>query len=359
MNYQYWNGFTDSRFGYGSMLSGFLDACPEGVVFDEKASVDVYMGVPFAKKGWLKGAHRVCFTMWETDQLPGSFIRWVGQYDQIVVPCEHNREVFDGWHDDVSVVPLGVDNQFWVPAGSPSGPFKFIAGGSLWGRKGLDLVVKAFRQAHLPDAVLEIKAAPHASDVPVNVESGHIKLLRQWMSLEDQRDWFRSGHVYVAPARGEGFGLMPLQAIASGVPTILTATSGQAQFSHLATGVVPHRKVASPSGGRWDEADLDDLVGLMRDHYNRWDHYRQQALHNASTVGQFSWGEASRKLSEAVPAGKKLRSDQFIYPDVQLTVTFKRDVKADIGKHHYRFKKGETATIPEGVHQVLFDAGAI
>lgn len=341
------------------MLAGFLDAVPAGVKIDDRATVDVYMGVPFAKKGWLKGVHRVCFTMWETDKLPGSFMRWLGQYDQIIVPCEHNVEVFGGFHSDVSAVPLGVDTGFWSPGVDPSGPFKFIAGGSLWERKGLDLVVKAFDRLRLPDAVLEIKAAPHASDVPSRDLGVNVSLLRSWMSKDAQRDWFRSGHVYVAPARGEGFGLMPLQAIAAGIPTILTATSGQAQFAHLATGVVSHRKVGSSAGGRWDEADVDDLAGLMLDHYRRWSHYREVALHNSQMVEQFSWGEASRKLIEALPVGKLSRQTEFLYPDVKLTVTFKRAVNADIGRQRYVFKAGETATIPEGVHQVLYDAGAI
>lgn len=359
MNYQYWDGYRDPRFGYGSMLHGFLDAVPAGVKIDERATVDVHMGIPSSKKGWLKGTHRVCFTMWETDLLPDGFSRWLGQYDQILVPCEHNVELFGAFHGDVSAVPLGVDTGFWSPGADPMGPFKFIAGGSLWERKGLDLVVEAFNRLALPGAVLEIKAAPHAQDVPKKVPGDNVKLLRNWMSKEEQREWVRSAHVWVAPARGEGFGLMPLQAIASGVPTILTASSGQAQFSHLGTGVVPHRKMPCVLGGNWDEGDVGVLMELMRDHFDRWSFYREMALHNSQMVEQFSWGEATRKLIAAVPTGRINKNTTFIRPNVQVTATFKRAVKADIANHRYVFKAGETATIPEGVHQVLYDAGAI
>ena len=360
MNYQFWNGVPDPRYGYGSMLSGFLGHVPEGVKITEKATVDILMSVPFAKEKWLNGVHRVCFTMWETDKLPGSFIRWLPQYDLILVPCQHNVELFSQHHPDVKYVPLGVDTEFWTPSADPTGKFRFIAGGSLWMRKGLDAVVAAFKQARLPDAELIIKAAPHARDVPDKVESDNIKLLRNWMSLEEQRDWFRSGHVYLAPARGEGFGLMPLQAISSGVPTILSDSSGQAQFAHLGTGVVSHRKSSSPSGGNWDEPNVGHLVELMRDHYQRWDHHRQRALLNATYVADsFSWNKAAEKLVEAVPVGRLSKATTFIQADVQVTVTFAKNVEADIGKHHYSFRKGETATIPEGVHQVLYDAGMI
>lgn len=360
MNYQNWNGVTDRRFGYGSMLGGFVDHLPDGVSLSGKASVDVSMGVPFGKDTWLSGAYRVCFTMWETDQLPGSFIRSVGVYDQIVVPCEHNRQVFDGWHRNVSVVPLGVDTNFWVPSADPQGRFKVLAGGSLWGRKGLDLVVEAFRKARLPGALLEIKAAPHARDVPQIRLDDNVRLIRSWMGLEEQRDWFRSGHVFLAPARGEGFGLMPLQAIASGTPTIVSNTSGQKEFAHLATGVIPTRPVPSPLGGRWDEANVDAMVDLLRDHYQRWDHHRQRSLLNSTYVADcFSWEEASRKLVDTLPVGRLLKTSKTVTPEQTVTVVFNRDVKADIGPHRYQFRKGETATIPAGVHQVLYDAGAI
>lgn len=359
MNYQHWDGYRDPRFGYGSMLHGFLDAVPTGVKIDERATVDVHVGVPASKKGWLKGVHRVCFTMWETDQLPDWFRLYLNQFDQILVPCDHNVELFGAFHDDVTAVPLGVDTKFWSPGADPSGPFKFIAGGSLWMRKGLDLVVEAFDRLALPNAVLEIKAAPHAQDVPKRRLGENIRLLRNWMSIEDQRDWFRSGHVWVAPARGEGFGLMPLQAIATGIPTILTATSGQEQFSHLATAVVPHQKAPSSLGGNWDEADVGDLAEAMKDHYDNWDRYRKMGLQNAKLASEFTWGKAAEKLVSAVPVGRLSKQTEFVRPDVQVSATFRRAVNADIGASHYRFKAGETAIIPIGVHKVLTDSGAI
>lgn len=360
MNYQNWIGVNDPRYGYGSMLKGFVDHAPDGVTLNSKASVEVYMGVPYVKGSWLKDAHRVCFTMWETDKLPADFIRWLGQYDQILVTCEHNVEVFSRHHDVVTSVPLGVDQTIWRPTREPvDGPFRFHAGGSLWGRKGLDVVVEAFRRLNLKNAELHLKVAPHAKDVPTRPMPANVVLHRQWMDLDTQVDWFQQGHVYVAPARGEGFGLMPLQAISCGIPTILSDTSGQKQFAHLATGVIPTQKTKSPLGGFWDEPDLRGLMELMRDHYDRWDYLRQQAIATVPDVDEFSWKRAAEKLVASVPVGKLLKHNKTVEPDVMVKVTFAKNVVADIGKHHYRFQKGETAMITEGVHQVLYDAGML
>ena len=164
MNYQSWNGVPDIRVGYGSMLKGFIDHAPKGVVFDDNASVNVHMMLPEMVKGWRQGQHRVIFTMWETDELPTVIKPWLHEYDQVLVPCQHNVDLFSKWHHDVTMVPLGVDLKFWRQAPPTTGSkFRFAAGGSLWHRKGLDLVVKAFTELNLSDAELHIKAAPPIS----------------------------------------------------------------------------------------------------------------------------------------------------------------------------------------------------
>ena len=144
MNHQHWFGLTDGRFGYGSMVNGFLNNVPKTVSLNAKASTAVHMGVPFACKGFLNGQWKVNFTMWETDELHHRFVAWIPQYDQIIVPCEHNVEVFSRHHRNVSYVPLGVDGKLWRPIPQPANQkFRIHGGGSLWKRKGLDILVEA------------------------------------------------------------------------------------------------------------------------------------------------------------------------------------------------------------------------
>jgi glycosyltransferase involved in cell wall biosynthesis len=358
MNYQHWHGFSDPRFGYGSMLTGFIDSLPKSVTLDPTASVNVHMGVPFSIKGWHKGQHRVLFTMWETDTMPASFLRWLSQYDQIIVPCEHNVELFARHHHNVTFVPLGVDLAFWRSDPNPTNTttFRFHAGGSLWKRKGLDIVVRAFNNLKLPDAELHIKAAPHARDVPKTDLGPNIYLHRNWMSKEAQRDWFRQGDCFIAASRGEGFGLMPLQAIALGVPTILSDTTGQSQFTHLATGVIPCGKSTSETIGLWDEPDISALTQLMLDHYHNREAKQAEASSKASGAKQFSWRKATEKLVKALPEGQLLDKPEWVEPMVKMLVTLNRNLKCDIGKQSFDFKKGVTYEVSENVHQVLFDA---
>ena len=358
MNYQNWHGFTDGRFGYGSMLNGFLSAIPDGVQISDKASVDVLMSVPFATKGWLKGAHRVAFTMWETDTLPPRFVRWMSQYDQILVPCRHNVEVFSPHHKDVSVVPLGADPDWWAPMETdPRDLFTFTAGGSLWKRKGLDLVVEAFSRLRLRDAQLLIKAAPHAADTPKVVDVPGVRLVRWWMTQEQERTFYASSDCFVAPARGEGFGLIPLQNMMLGVPTIITATSGQAEFAHLATMVCDTRKVQAQVG-RWDEADVDMLASQMLWVYENRDKAKRQAVKVAQYAAQeFSWARAAKELVLALPEGKKLTTKEMDAPNVMFRCRVKQHCIVEVNAKKQEFFPGTDYDVTENTHDILIEAG--
>lgn len=360
MNYQSWQGFTDPNMGYGSMLKGFKDSLPKTVKLDSSASVHVHMQVPYACKGWLEGQHRVLFSMWETDVLPHKFRRWLKHFDQVIVPCEHNVELFSQFHDDVSYCPLGVDHKFWKPLGEPNNNvFRFHGGGSLWHRKGLDVLVKAFNALKLPDAELHIKAAPHAQDVPTKKLGEKIFLNREWMTPEEQRAWFNQADCYVAVSRGEGFGLMPLQAIASGIPTIISDSTGQSQFSHLAYGVVPCTKSKAETIGQWDEPNQKALEELMMDAYRNRGTIRQAAIARVPETKEFSWANATNKLLSLIPQGNLLDNPGFIRPEIQVEIQVVRKVNAHIGNEFYSLTPGETYIVPENVHDVLIDSGAV
>jgi len=359
VNYQHWHGFTDARFGYGSMLIGFLEHKPQNVVLDPAASVNVHMGVPFSIKNWYRGQYRACYTMWETDVLPERFARWLNQYDEILVPCMHNVAVFHEHHPKVNYIPLGVDTKWWSPQARPENKvFRFQAAGSLWMRKGLDKVVEAFGKLNLPEAELHLKAAPHASDVPRNMPP-NVFLHRNWMTAEQQRNWFNQADCFVAPARGEGFGLIPLQAIAMGIPTIISSTSGQEQFSHLATSIVSSRKESCFMGGKWDEPNLEHLMQLMRFHYHHRNNLAEEARLRSVSAEEFSWGKAAQKLASHLPSGGLLKEKEIQEPNVLFDMQVKLESACEINGKRWEFVPGKVYKVPENIHDIMFAGGAI
>ena len=357
MNYQSWVGVADKNLGYGVMLDGFLKTKPVGVAFNPNASVCVYMNPPHLNETRKVGQYRAAFTMWESDKLPDRFIHWFPQYDQIIAPCQHNVDLFSKYHPNVSYVPLGIDTSYWKPIKrEANSTFRFHAGGSGWQRKGLDIVVKAFRQLKLPNAELHIKAPPHAKDTPEEVKGENIYLHRQWVTQDEMRTWLNQADCYVAPSRGEGFGLIPLQTIALGIPTIISDTSGQAQFAHLATGVISGGKsVAKNFEGTWDEPSVTQLAEAMLDHYRNDQSVKAKA--NAKLATEFSWTNATKKLLAVLPTGKLLADPVEESIVIQIACRVNKTIKADIGKQSFFFEKGQEYTVSEDVFRILSKAG--
>ena len=361
MNYQYWFGTEASKYGYGAMLEGFRSGLPADVQLHDQASVAVLMYNPSLVHGFLRGQHRALYTMWETTELPEKYYRYLDTYDQVIVPCEHNRELFSKYAPNVSVVPLGVNVDYWKPTLRPANSrFRFHAGGSMWLRKGLDVVVKAFELSGV-DAELHIKV-PMKRFVPDREWPSNIIIHTGWMSKEEQFDWFNQADCFIAASRGEGFGLMPLQAMAMGIPTIVTPTSGQAQFSDLASVVVP---VTSQNcsgyeidsfAGCWDEPDVDALVEALRGVCGASDGYKAEAMGRVGQVAEYSWDKSCRKLIDVLPVGQIIENPVFEPYLCFVKVRVNRVCEAGINNDHWDFVPGVDYTIPNQVYDILVRA---
>lgn len=364
MNYQNWFGTKLPQYGYGSMLEGFKSGLPDDVELRSDASVAVYMYDPSRGPKFFRGQHRVLYTMWETNKLPFTYSRWLNHYDQVLVPCEHNFELFSKYSDNVSVVPLGVDVNYWKPTPRPANNrLRFHAGGSTWLRKGLDVVVEAFEKADV-DAELHIKV-PLKRFVPDRQWPSNIKLYSGWMSKDEQFDWYNKADCFIGASRGEGFGLMPLQAMAMGIPTIITPTSGQAQYADLASVVIPvsaqkcnvHEIIDFE--GYWDEPDFDALVEALRAVCGHYERYKAEALFHVEHVARFGWDKSCRKLLDAVPVGHLL-DDLVPEPmncDISIRVT--RTCEAGINNDHWVFRPGVNYTVSSAVYDILVRANYI
>ena len=364
MNYQHWFGTEASRYGYGAMLEGFKSGLPAGVELHDHASVGVLMYDPSRPHGFLRGQHRVLYTMWETTKLPFKYHRFLRHYDQVLVPCEHNRQLFAEYSDNVSVVPLGVNIGYWKPTPRPANSrFRFHAGGSTWLRKGLDVVVEAFEKAGV-DAELHIKV-PLERFVPERSWPSNIVIYTGWMSKQEQFDWYNKADCFIGASRGEGFGLMPLQAMAMGIPTIITPTSGQAQYADLASVVIPVTSQEcdvyeiTDFEGCWDEPDLDALIEALRRVCEASDRYKAEALGRVGQVAKYSWDKSCRKLVDAVPKGHVLANPVFEPFTVDIKVKVNRVCEAGLNNDHWVFKPGVEYTVASSVYDILARANYI
>jgi glycosyltransferase involved in cell wall biosynthesis len=351
--------------GYGKMVAGLRDALSTKVELCDDAERVVFALRPNLIKGWTVGQNPALLTMWETNWLPPQFSEYLHLFDTVVVPSMHNWELFSQFHDNVRVIPLGVDRDVWYPKARPENDkFKILCGGSEWYRKGLDVVLKVFLEMNLPDAELHIKIVPPYLSAPPNLDYPNVVVHNKWMTVEAEADLVRSADCFVSVSRGEGFGLMPLQAISAGVPTVLSDAHGHREFSDLATHRIPTRSVPTNEGvwqnmGDWDEPDFDALCDALKDLHENHKRYRQQAETHAGETSAFNWNTAADQLLQVVkPTGNRVTGKwKALEPECEIEV--KKRVQADIGGHRVELTPGVKHRVVLNVRDVLKAAGLL
>jgi len=117
---------------------------------------------------------------------------------------------------------------------SPDGVFRVVSTGSITPGKGTPIVVEAFRRLDGPAELVLVGytrsrgmrrwlAAAIAADPRVRVESG------------DPLPWLQRADAYVHPSFQDGFGYAPMEALACGVPVVVTEDTGMGE--HVVEGV--------------------------------------------------------------------------------------------------------------------------
>jgi glycosyltransferase involved in cell wall biosynthesis len=237
----------------------------------------VVMAVP----EWWRDIHAgrlVGYTMFETTRMPEGRVETINRHaSACLVPCAWCADSFkeQGVSVPIHVVPWGIDPADYFPLdrSNHSGPYTFLWSGTGDFRKGWDVAYRAFRKAfgNRDDVRLRL----HFREMPLGVRGfvdANVDVVVGLYDRPDLRQMLQAADCYVFPSRGEGWGLPPREAAATGLPVIATNWGGLAEeIDHWALPLgVRELRWASfhvwqvGEVGEWAEPDLDQLIALMR-----------------------------------------------------------------------------------------------
>jgi hypothetical protein len=345
---------------------------------DGPCNVACWASIPSHAQGWFEGQYTTCLTMWEATRLPEAFREQMHEFDQIIVPSAQNVELFSRYHPNVKQIRLGFDSDWWqyVKRTPPTNEFVFLIGGS-GARKGIDLVASAYR--HLwgkpgswgdgPTPVVWFKSPTGVVQDAEGVECPRIldrmKIIGGRLSNEEERDLYAMAHCYVQPSRGEGFGLQPLQAIAQGLPTILTDAHGHASYAHLGMGLsstlVPTAPFIHGDAGEWWEPDFAELCDWMVYVYENYAEACDRARFASSQAHRtFTWEQSAQDWIDCHDGllGAYAGNGKWYTPEQKLFMLKTKVLwEPNIGSYAYRFEAGEEYWVPGDVKRMAFERG--
>ncbi len=175
----------------------------------------------------------------------------------------------------ISVIPCGVDLSRFCPEPvvRHRGPRRIVSVGRLVPRKGFDILIQAM--AEVPDAELVIVGGPEASVLTYDVEAQRLSSLADELGVADRVRLcgsvsraqmpavLRRADVVACTPWYEPFGIVPVEAMACGVPVLATAVGGMLDtVVDGMTGllVTPKDSSACAAGLNWMLSDPERLA---------------------------------------------------------------------------------------------------
>lgn len=263
------------------------------------------------------------------DTRPGDAASLATRYRLLLAGSAWNGDVLRGFGiDNVAVCPQGVDTTLFRPQprrGVFGNRFTVFSGGKLEFRKGQDIVIAAFRIFHarhpdallvtawaspFPEAAADLAHSPHRTGAPSAADNPDA--VSRWLaqngipldsmallpavSNEAMAPWLSEVDAAVFASRAEGgTDLAAMEALACGVPTILSANTGHRDLIASVPCISLDRQapvLPNPAAGGtdgWGESDPMAVVEALERIYARREEARAAGRDAAAAMAAWSW----------------------------------------------------------------------
>lgn len=258
---------------------------------------------------------RLIYTMFESDQIPEDWPEYLKLADEVLVPSRWCQQVFAKSGVKSTVVPLGYNSEVFTYHDRPvpvenDGVFTFIHYDSFNVRKGFMEIVEAFSKEFNPKEPVRLilKTIRNSSPIPImKSQYPNITVMRGNVSEVELWKILCKSHCMVYPSRGEGFGITPLEAMATGIPAIIPNAHGMSEYfnsdfmlevkvSHKEPGL--YNRFKGQNVGDMTVVDVADLRKQMRYAFNHQREMKQLGKNASEYVKKFTYKKTAERLGQ-------------------------------------------------------------
>ena len=284
---------------------------------DYRAPVQLNFAQPFQHK-LHKNQYQISYTPWESTVVPKTWFPMVDYCDEVWATSDWCANVFeDNGMKNVKVYPHGI-SPVWKPKKrQESDVIKFLHVGEPAPRKAGQITVEAFASlfGNNPKYSLTIKAYRENTTrvynnfidkeiigVPDKMYN-NINLITEDMSEEELVKLYHDHDVLIYPSFGEGFGFIPLQALATGMPTI--CTGGWAHYFKFLGPLVLKSTLQDSKflnlPGKVYEPNYQHLLELMRDVSQNFKAYSGYYYKQANEIhNEYDWIQLTKNSFDPI-----------------------------------------------------------
>ena len=327
---RFWRGPTPSLGDLGERLK-LMERTPisnKGFIFLQHLTPENFFIDP-------RAAYHVCYTPFETDGAPISWLLGLKAMDEVLVPSMENKKSYVNMGLDenkISVIQHGVDVEHYNPNIKPltydRAKFNFGSVFDWTERKNPVALIRAYYNAFDKgeDVTLTLRVFwKFPVEETLNYVRHEIHKIKEgyegrkefpriilWTEmLPDSAlpNLYKSFDCFVLPSRGEGFGLPFIEAMACGVPTIGPKWGGNTDFMNAKNSLLVDGELVAINhalflkrqpqygGQRWFDINEVQLAENMRWVYDNYDKAKKMADQGVKDITEnWTWKHTAGKL---------------------------------------------------------------
>ncbi len=213
----------------------------------------------------------------------------------------------------IQIVPLGIDpiemkfvNRDW------SGTLKFLIAGAAQFRKGTWLGIEGFIRSlsWLTNAELTVWSSVKTPDREILKQRyKHKKIIFDDRSVKSASEVYAEHHILVSPHLSEGFGLQPLEAMATGMPCLVSRCSSPMEYFNdrfgawieMSDDFAPVNKCLKNTNGFWRLPDIDSIASGVKTAYKNRDKWQEKGVVASGYVmDNFTWDMTAKKIIDKI-----------------------------------------------------------
>jgi len=277
---------------------------------------------------------RIGYTIFETDRIPGEWVKLCNELDEVWVPSKFNLETFSSSgveKEKIKVLPYGIDTDFFRPADDilnieGKRGFSFLYVFAFDWRKGFDLLLDAYNEefSGSDDVTLILKVfKPDYFSGQGNIKDlilgslsatksnpPHVVIIDEHLGIEGMKKLYNSCDLYISTDRANGWGMPCMEAMSMGKPAATIDWSGSTEFMTENNSLlikptgnlipVDERLVAYRpfyKGHKWAEVKVNEVRRVMRFAYENRKIINQIAERGRLDITRhFSLEEIAKKM---------------------------------------------------------------
>jgi glycosyltransferase involved in cell wall biosynthesis len=238
---------------------------------------------------------KIIITQFETDHIPEKHIVNVNTMDRLIVTSSFQPPIWkkSGCTIPISVLTPGIDTDAFPYIDCPrNGKFKILILGAITGRKNPMGAIRIFQHASQGDPTWELCIKTRNTDgiqeiIKITSQDPRIKVLISDSPPSQVVAFYHGYDCLLWPSKGEGCGLPPLEAMATGMEVVCSDNSGMKDFvgddwcypiktAGMEPANIPNQgfsnKYTNQFGqvGNWWVPDEHDGVAQLRKCFENW-----------------------------------------------------------------------------------------